>query len=62
MTNLLNTLDKTFCENSKNFYTNQINSLQKLVPTENVVYLIKENKKELQRVNDRLKKISHGSK
>ena len=51
--------DKNFWERSKTFYTNQIARLQRLHPTENVVYLIKENTKELQRVNSLLKSYSH---
>jgi hypothetical protein len=47
--------DKSFWERSRTFYTNQIERLKTQLATPNVTYLIEENTKELERVNNLLK-------
>lgn len=51
--------EKNFWQRSKTFYSNQIVNLGKLAQSENVLALIGENRKELQRVDELLKNYNH---
>lgn len=51
--------EKNFWQRSKIFYSNQIVNLGKLAQSENVLALIGENRKELQRVDELLKNYNH---
>lgn len=51
--------EKNFWQRSKIFYSNQIVNLGKLAQSENVLALIGENRRELQRVDELLKNYNH---